>query len=151
MRNIFLEKSCTKCGGQTISGPFSRDMLHFYCNIDMNWNQNWAYSRSIFYSFMCFAFIVCQVEGYRDRLELSCRPLALPHITLFQKTKRGLEPVSLIHFLHDLWREIFLFLLPDQISMSGCLYFVRYWPICILQLLVNYVVTSKILKLTLSS
>ena len=95
MRNIFLEKSCTKCGGQTISGPFSRDMLHFYCNIDMNWNQNWAYSRSIFYSFMCFAFIVCQVEGYRDRLELSCRPLALPHLKLFQKIKRGLEPVSL--------------------------------------------------------
>ena len=38
-------------------------------------------------------------------------------------------------------------LLPDQISMSGSLYFVRYWAKCILQLFVNQVVTSKVLKL----
>ena len=33
-------------------------------------------------------------------------------------------------------------LLPDQISLSGCLYFVRYWAISVLQLFVNEVVTS---------
>ena len=34
--------------------------------------------------------------------------------------------------------------------MSDCLYFLRYWMICVLQLFANQVVTSKILKLTLS-
>ena len=32
--------------------------------------------------------------------------------------------------------------LTDQISLSGCLYFLRYWAICVLQLFVNQVVTS---------
>ena len=40
-------------------------------------------------------------------------------------------------------------LLTDQISLPGCLYFLRYWAICVLQLFVIQVVTSWILKLTL--
>ena len=40
-------------------------------------------------------------------------------------------------------------LLIDQVSFSSCLYFVKYWAICLLQLFVNQVVTSRILKLTL--
>ena len=34
--------------------------------------------------------------------------------------------------------------------MSDCLYFLRYWAICVLQLLVNQAVTPQNLKLTLS-
>ena len=45
--------------------------------------------------------MVCQVEDYQSILKLSCRSLALPHIKLFQKTKRGPELVSLPHFMHD--------------------------------------------------
>ena len=41
-------------------------------------------------------------------------------------------------------------LLADQISLPGCPYFLSYWAICVLQLFVNQVVTSRILKLTLS-
>ena len=41
-------------------------------------------------------------------------------------------------------------LLSDQISLPSCFYFLRYWAICVLQLFVNQVVTSWILKLTLS-
>ena len=41
-------------------------------------------------------------------------------------------------------------LLTEQISLAGCLYFLRYWAICTLQLFVNQIVTSWILKLTLS-
>ena len=33
-------------------------------------------------------------------------------------------------------------LLPNQIQLSGCLYFLRNWAICALQLFVNQVVTS---------
>ena len=40
-------------------------------------------------------------------------------------------------------------LLPDQISLPGYLYILRDWSICVLQLFVNQVVTSQILKLTL--
>ena len=49
---------------------------------------------------MQFFFIVCQAEGYRNILKLSSRHLSLPHIKLFQKTKKDLELVSLPHFLH---------------------------------------------------
>ena len=39
-------------------------------------------------------------------------------------------------------------LLTYQISLPDCVYFLRYWPVCVLQLFVNLVVTSQILKLT---
>ena len=55
--------------------------------------------------------------------------LLLPHLRLFKKnTKRGQELVSLPYFLHDFGREFFscYILLTDQISLFGCLYFVRY-------------------------
>ena len=38
--------------------------------------------------------------------------------------------------------------LTDQIALSDCLYFLRYWSICVLQLFVNQAVTSQILELT---
>ena len=41
-----------------------------------------------------------------------------------------------------------IILLSDQISLSGCLYFLRYWAICVLQLFVNQIVMLKISKLT---
>ena len=41
-------------------------------------------------------------------------------------------------------------LLTDQISLPGRFYFLRYWAICALQMFVDQVMTSWILKLTLS-
>ena len=41
-------------------------------------------------------------------------------------------------------------LLTDQILFSDSFYFLRSWPRCVLQLFVNQVVTSRILRLTLS-
>ena len=35
-------------------------------------------------------------------------------------------------------------LLPDQVSLSGCRYFVRYWAICVLKLFLNQVATSHL-------
>ena len=34
MRNIFLEKSCTKCGGESIPRPFSKTV-----KLRMSWDQ----------------------------------------------------------------------------------------------------------------
>ena len=43
-----------------------------------------------------------------------------------------------------------LILLTNQISWSGCRYFLRYWVICALQLFDSQAVTSYVLELTLS-
>ena len=63
MRNIFLEKSYSKCG-QGSSKPFSKK-LKLTLSLDQ-WYK-------VLYSFV---FIVWQVKGYRNILKLSCRPLA---------------------------------------------------------------------------
>ena len=67
-------------------------------------NQNSAYLWINSVKFYTVCFIVCQIEGYRNILKLSCRPLAftsfkLPHLKFFlKKTKSGLELVFLPHF-----------------------------------------------------
>ena len=52
MRNIFLEKSYTKCGTEIIPRPFLK-------------NQNEDISGSIVQSFLKFVFIVCQVDAVK--------------------------------------------------------------------------------------
>ena len=42
-------------------------------------------------------------------------------------------------------------LLTDQISLTGCIYLVRHWAICVLRLFVHQVATPSIMKLTLIS
>ena len=44
--------------------------------------------------------MVYQIEGYRNILKLNCRPLAVSSYKAFFKKERGLELVSLPHFLH---------------------------------------------------
>ena len=56
IRNIFLEKSYTKSGGETISGPFYKKLMD-------QWSR-------VLYSLF---YIVCLVVGYRNLLKLSCR------------------------------------------------------------------------------
>ena len=41
-------------------------------------------------------------------------------------------------------------MLTVQMSLPNCLYFLRYWSTCVLQMFVNQVVTSQMLILTLS-
>ena len=63
MSNIFLEKTHTKCDGEAIPRPFSK-------------NENWAYLCSTYRKLIQFVFIVRQVEGYQNITKLRCRPLA---------------------------------------------------------------------------
>ena len=60
----------------------------------------------------------------------------------FDYLDKGLGIVSPAHFVYDFLAKMFLsyILLTDQISLPGCLYFLRYWEICVLQLFVNQVV-----------
>ena len=69
-----------------------------------------------------------------------------PHIKRFLKLKRGLELVSLPHFLNNFSRKFLYFsvLLIDQISLPGCLYFVRYLLIYVLQLFITICVLQHL-------
>ena len=64
----------------------------------------------------------------------------------FDCLEKGLGIVSPPHFVYDFSRKqekFFSCYIPstDQISLSDCLYFLRYWAICILKLFVSQVVT----------
>ena len=64
---------------------------------------------------------------------------------------KGLGIICPAHFVYDFSSKkcySCYILLTDQISLSGSLYFFRYWAVCVLQLLVNQVVTLYISKLT---
>ena len=98
MRNIFVEKSYTKFSGETIPRPFFKKL---------------KLSRSlpkVLYSLFLSYAKLRTIEIYWNKAP---DHLLLPQIKLFQKTKRGLELISLPH-LHDFWRKIFPFL--DSIS-----------------------------------
>ena len=75
MRNNFLEKLYTKCGGETIPRPFSK-------------NRNWAYLWINCVTLYAVFFIVCQVEGYKNILKLSSKQLAFTSYKDFLKNKR---------------------------------------------------------------
>ena len=54
----------------------------------------------------------------------------------FDFLDRGLGIVSAAHFVHDFSTKMFVLLhyivLTGQISLLECLYFLRYWAICVL-------------------
>ena len=70
MRNIFLEKSFKKCGGVTITRPFSK-----WSKLSISLNQQ----PNVLYTF----FVLWQVEGYQNILKLYCRSLALTSYKAF--------------------------------------------------------------------
>ena len=86
MRNIFLEKSYTKYGGETSPRPFS-EKLKLSVSLDQ-------------YSKFLHNFIF--IDGYRNILKLSCRPLA------FTSYKASFSVAF---------------------CATGCLCFMRYWTI----------------------
>ena len=68
MRNIFLEKSYTKCCKETIPRPFSK-------------------KSKLGISFIHFVFTVCQIEGYQNILKITCRTLAITSEKAFLTSK----------------------------------------------------------------
>ena len=99
MRNIFRGKSYTKCGGENSPRP-SSEKLKLSIPLDQKaqvlyslflWNPKLRLSRYI-----------------ETKLQTTCFYFIL---SIF-KRKRGLELVSLSHFLHNFLRKIFLLLQP---------------------------------------
>ena len=64
MRNIFLEKSYTKCGGETITRLFSKKS-----KLRISLDQQYKFLYSLFSTYV-------QVKGYQKILKLSHVPLA---------------------------------------------------------------------------
>ena len=64
----------------------------------MWWRKYSQISGSIVYTFIQYFFMACLVKDYQIILKLSFRPLAF---TSCEETKRGLELVSILHFLDD--------------------------------------------------
>ena len=93
MRNIFLEELYAKCGGKISSRYFSEK------------------SKSSL--FLLYAKL---------RTNVSCKPFTFTsYVELFWKTKRGLELVSLPHFLDDFWRKFLLLLCSvESAKLRGC-------------------------------
>ena len=60
----------------------------------------------------------------------------------FDFSEKGLEIISPSHFMHSFSRFFSCYiLLTDKSSLPDCLYFLRYWAICVLYLFVSHVVT----------
>ena len=73
-------------------------------------NPNWAYLSISSLTFHTICFYCRQVEDSRNKLKLTCRPLAITSYEAFLKANRCLELISLSHFLHDFWRKLLLLL-----------------------------------------
>ena len=84
-----------------------------------NWNWADLWINSLKFYAVCFYFMPS--EGYWNILKQSCIQLALSHIKLFYKIKRGLEPVSLQYFLRNFWRKIFLLIFLYWLTKFHCL------------------------------
>ena len=75
-RNIFPEKSYTKCDEETSSKTFSKKS-----KLIQSRNQQ----SKVLYSLFLFH---AQVEGYQIKLKLRCRPVAFNSFKAFLKNKR---------------------------------------------------------------
>ena len=92
MRSIFLEKSYTKCGEEASPRPF---FLKKKSKLSISPNQQ----SEILYSLQYF---YAQVEVYQIYLKKSAYHLLLTYTKpLLKSRKRGLDLVSLHHFLYD--------------------------------------------------
>ena len=135
MRKNFLKKSYIKCGRETLPRPF---YIKSNCAYLLNWESK------VLSSLLLLYVKLRTIEIYWNQ---AVDHLLLPHIKLFKKSKRGMGLASLL--FEEKYLSFYI-LLPDQVSLSCCFYFLRYCGICVLQMLVNQVGTSQIVKLTLS-
>ena len=122
MRNIFLEKSHTKCAEETFPKPFSKNS-----KLSISRDQ---LSKVLWGLLLLYAKISKNI--FQNTLKLSCKPLTFTPCKAFLKNKKR-SGTSLLATFSALFCYI---LLLDQIC------FVRYWTICVLQLFLKQIVTS---------
>ena len=126
IRNIFLEKSYPKCGGETSPRPFSGKL-----NLSISLDQQAKVLYSLILENGKFSVKLRAIEI--DQNEAADR-LFSPHVRFFQKTKvvRNQPPCLIYRIIFEEKYFSSYILLIGQIALFGCLYFVRYWAICVL-------------------
>ena len=112
---------CTKYGKETIPRPFSKKS-----KLSISLDQ---YSKVLSILFYCLPSwgLFKMIE---TKLQTTCFYLIYG---FFKKQKEAWNYSPRLIF-YMIFVEIYFcwnILLPDQSSMSGCLYFVRYWAICV--------------------
>ena len=116
--NLFLEESYTKYVEKLFPDPFS----------------NWAYLWINTVKFYIFC-LYC-LASWRLLKLIETATLAFTSNRVFLKNKKrsrtSLPASSSAWFLNYDCNYLSCILLPVQIAMSACLYFVRYWAICVL-------------------
>ena len=122
MRKIFLEKSCAKCGGETIPRPFPKKSKIKHISGSRVWS----------YTVCCNCISSWVLSKYIGiKLQTTCFYL----IERFSKKTRRSGTNLFASFSAWFLRNIFILLYSinlDQISLSDCLYFMRYWALCVL-------------------
>ena len=117
MSNRFLEKTCAKYGRKSCSRPFYKKSK-LVKPLDQQ-----------YYFFYSFFILYVQVDDYQN-IETKVQSTWFQVIQrFFKKRERGLELLSLHH---EFWRKYLsrYISLTDQMLLSDCLYFLRYfWDI----------------------
>ena len=113
MRNIFLQKSCIKYGGETILRPFSKKS-----------------KLSIFLEqvLLSLFLLYAKLRAIQRYWKLASDHLFFTTYEAFFSKKSDLELVSCFIFCTIFKEKYFscYILLSDKISLPGCLYFVRF-------------------------
>ena len=87
---------------------------------------------------MQFVYIVCQTEDYQNILKLSCRIFAFTSYKAFLKKQKEVWNQAPYPIFRMIFEYVSCYIvLSDQNSLSGCLYFVIQWEICVLNLFVT--------------
>ena len=121
MRNIFLVKLYTKCGGEVIPRTFSEK---WKLSISLDHKSKVLYSLFLSYA---------KLRGLSKNMKLSSTPIAfISYKAFLQNKKRSGTSLPASFSIWFVKKKPFYcyILLPDQISLPGCLYFMRYWAIC---------------------
>ena len=107
LTNIFLEKSYTKCGGESIPRPIIKKSK---LSIPLDQCSKVIY----------FVFIVWQVKAYRNWLKLSCRPPVYTSNKTFFKKKRSESslPASYMILKKNISLVIFFYVTKFQCLVS---------------------------------
>ena len=109
MRCTFLEKSCTKCGGENSSRSFFKKMK---LSVSLYQQSEVLHSLCLLYS---------QVEDYQNILKLAF----ITYKAFLNSRKRfgtSLSDSFSTWFLKKKYFSYYALLLTDKISLSGCLY-----------------------------
>ena len=138
-RNIFLKILCRKWVRETSSRP-----------LFIFWKSFILGKSKLSAAWFHYISIALKLAYNRNKLFTTLHHWSRDILT-FDFLDKGLGIVSSAHFVYDCSAKCSscYILLSDQISLLGCLYFLKYWAICVLQFFVNQVMTSWILKLSL--